>query len=188
MSREAALKAWATRRASGVAPRAKESAKQLVEQSPAQKIFRTAKGARMMTKWLISHSSKGGVKWQVATFTGKRGQESAGIVDMIAIRKRHGASDLSEHRGDLFEIILIQVKGGGAKFPSEQDVKRLFKVKQHHRADKVVLTVWKRHAKLCCYLLPNMVNPVPASEIFGKVPSKTKIVDATHAAAIGVRA
>jgi hypothetical protein len=30
-----------------------------------------------------------------------------------------------------------------------------------------------------------MVNPVPASEIFGKVPSKTKIVDATHAAAIG---
>jgi hypothetical protein len=151
----------------------------------AARALRTARWARIMTKWLISHSSKGGVKWQVATFTGKGGQESAGIVDMIAIRKRHGASDLSEHRGDLFEIILIQVKGGGARFPSQQDVERLVKVKQHHRADKVVLTEWKRGEKLCCYLLPDMVKPVPASEIFGKVPSETKIVDATHAAAIG---
>ena len=78
-----------------------------------------------MTKWLISHSSKGGVKWQVISFNGKRGQESAGIVDMIAIRKSHRPSDLSDHRGDLFEIILIQVKGGSARFPSQEDVERL---------------------------------------------------------------
>jgi hypothetical protein len=60
---------------STVAPRAKESTKQSVEQSPAQKALRTARWARIMTKWLISHSSKGGVKWQVVSFNGPAGQE-----------------------------------------------------------------------------------------------------------------
>lgn len=90
---------------------------------------------------------------------------------MIAIRKRHTESELSEHRGDLFEIVLIQVKGGGAKFPSPAEIKRLEKVKDHHRADKVVLTEWKQGEKLCCYLLPDTTTSVLASQIFGKVPS-----------------
>jgi len=75
----------------------------------ANKALRTAKWARIMTKWLISHSSKDGVKWQVVSFNGKSGQESKGIVDMIAIRKNHQASEASKYRGDMFEIILIQV-------------------------------------------------------------------------------
>jgi hypothetical protein len=136
-----------------------------------------------MTKWLVSHSSKGGVKWQVVSFNGKSGQESKGIVDMIAIRKNHNASVVSKHRGDRFEIVLLQVKGGSAKFPSQEDVERLISVKEHHRADKVVLTEWKQGEKLCCYILPDMTNAVPASHIFGKVPNTKRVaVKVTSAA------
>ncbi len=149
--------------------------KELVEQSPAQKALRTAKWARIMTKWLISHSSKGGVKWQVVSFNGPAGQESKGIVDMIAIRKNHGRSENSQHRGDLFEIILIQVKGGTAEFPSSTEIDRLVSVKDYHRADKVVLTEWKQGETLCCYLLPDTTKAVPASEIFGNVPNTKRV-------------
>lgn len=143
--------------------------------SPAVKALRTARWARIMTKWLVTHSSKGGVKWQVVSFNGAAGQESKGIVDMIAIRKNHGTSTTAQHRGDLFEIILIQVKGGKAKFPSPEDVERLVQVKKHHRADKVILTEWKRGETLCCYVLPDMSKAVPASEIFGKLPKATSV-------------
>lgn len=144
--------------------------------SPARKALRTAKWARTMTKWLITHSTKGGVKWQVVSFNGKAGQESKGIVDLIAIRKNHSQSSTVEHRGDLFEIVLIQVKGGGAKGPSEDDIDRLVKVKEHHRAEKVVLAEWKRGEKLCCYLLPDTTKAIPAAEIFGTVPSAVKVL------------
>lgn len=167
---------------SPTAPRSKKSTQLTVEQSPAQKALRTAKWARIMTKWLISHSSKGGVKWQVVSFNGPAGQESTGIVDMIAIRKSHRPSATSVRRGDLFEIILIQVKGGTAKFPSREEIDRLVCVKDHHRADKVVLTEWKRGEKMCCYLLPATTNAVPAAEIFGNVP-KTKRLPAEALAA-----
>ena len=70
-----------------------------------------------MTKWLVTHSSKGGVKWKLVDFNGAKGQESKGIVDMIAIRKNHKAPEADFLRGDLFEIVLIQVKGGSAKAP-----------------------------------------------------------------------
>ena len=45
------------------------------------------------------------------------GHESAGIVDLMAIRKDHGTHNSKFKRGDLFEIILIQIKGGGARLP-----------------------------------------------------------------------
>ena len=152
------------------------------ELSPARKALRTAKWARIMTKWMISHSSKDGVKWQVVSFNGKAGQESKGIVDMIAIRKNHGVPDAGAHRGDLFEIILIQVKGGSAKFPSPVEIDRLLNVKNHHGADRVVLTEWKQGEKLCCYLLPDITKAVPASEVFGKVPSTKRVAAETFVA------
>jgi hypothetical protein len=163
--------------------RAKKPSTQPVERSPAQKALRTAKWARIMTKWLISHSSKGGVKWQVVSFNGPAGQESTGIVDMIAIRKSHRPRESSARRGDLFEIILIQVKGGTAKFPSQVEIDRLVGVKDHHRAEKVVLTEWKRGEKLCCYLLPDTTNAVPAAEIFGHVPKRLPVKVAAATAA-----
>ena len=140
------------------------------KQTPAEKALRTAKWARIMTKWLITRSSKGGVKWQVVSFNGPAGQESKGVVDMIAIRKKHSSAE-GVPVGDLFEIILVQAKGGKSKFPSVADVARLEAVRKHHRADRVVLTEWKKGEKLCCYLLPDMKTAVPASEVFGKMPS-----------------
>jgi hypothetical protein len=68
---------------------ADESAAKAKRTDVARKALRTAKWARIMTKWMITHSSKGGVKWQVVSFNGPQGQESYGIVDMIAIRKNH---------------------------------------------------------------------------------------------------
>jgi hypothetical protein len=139
------------------------------------KALHTARWARIMTKWLVTHSSKDGVKWQVVSFNGKRGQESYGIVDMIAVRKNHKLSETNQHRGDLFEIVLIQVKGGSAEFPTQEDIDRLMAVKAHHRADRVVVTEWKKGEVLCCYELPDLENPITPSHIFGKVPSNEKV-------------
>ena len=141
----------------------------------ATKALHSARWARIMTKWLITHSSKDGVKWQLVSFNGKGGQESYGSVDMIAVRKNHKLSDANQHRGDLFEIVLIQVKGGSAEFPTQEEIDRLMAVKDHHRADRVVVTEWKKGETLCCYLLPDRKNPIAASQIFGKVPSKEKV-------------
>ena len=117
------------------------------------------------------------MKWQVVAFNGDKGHESKGIVDMIAIRKKHRATE-DVPVGDLFEIVLVQVKGGGAKFPSPSDIARLEAVARYHRADKVVLTEWKKGKRLSCYVLPDMTSEVPAYEVFGKGPSPESISSA----------
>ncbi|GEM_PF-1646818 len=144
-------------------------------ETASQKAHKTAKWARIMTKWLITHSSRDGVKWQVLSFNGKGGKESKGIVDMIAIRKNHRPSQAEVPVGDLFEIILIQVKGGAAPFPSASDIQRLEAVKTFHNADKVVLTEWKKGEALNCYVLPDTKTPVAAASIFGKVPTAKQL-------------
>lgn len=141
----------------------------------AQNALKTAKWARIMTKYLVTHSSKDGVKWQLVEFGGRKGQESKGIVDLIAIRKDHKAPKNGGFRGDLFEIVLIQVKGGSAAFPSSADVDRLMAVKKHHNARQVVLSEWKLGETLSFYVLPDTSKSVPASQIFGKVPKSIKV-------------
>jgi hypothetical protein len=89
-----------------------------------------------------------GAKWNVVAFGGQSGAESRGIVDLIAIRKDHRQVTTGIKRGDLFEIVLIQVKGGSARRPSAEDVSRLAKVARHHRARAVVLADWKRAERL----------------------------------------
>lgn len=143
--------------------------------TPSKKAHDTAKWARTMTCWLIRRSTKGGVRWQVVNFNGPSGSESCGIVDLIAIRKDHRKSEVNGYRGDLFEIVLIQVKGGTARFPTMDDLARLEKVKKHHRAAHVVLAEWKIGEKLCFYLLPNISTGVPAAQIFGTVPKLTQV-------------
>jgi len=48
-------------------------------------------------------------------------------------------------------------------------------VKEYHHADEVILTEWKKGKALCCYRLSDMKTVVPASKIFGEVPSKRKL-------------
>ena len=54
-----------------------------------------------------------------------RRRRIAGVVDMLAIRKDHGDPPSGAKRGDLFQIILIQVKGGYAAKPTAEDGTRL---------------------------------------------------------------
>ena len=43
---------------------------------------------------------------------------------------------------NLFEIILIQIKGGGARRPDESEIKRLIDVAKYYNARDVVLAEW----------------------------------------------
>jgi len=83
-------------------------------------------------------------RWQFVGFAGPDGGESRGVVDLIAIRKDHGTPRDGLKRGDTFQIILIQVKGGHAARPTAEDGKRLRAVARRHRAQCVLLASWKK--------------------------------------------
>jgi len=67
-----------------------------------------------------------------------------GVVDLIAIRKDHGMPLPRTKRGDNFQIILIQVKGGSAPMPTADDGNRLRAVARRHRARGVLLAAWTK--------------------------------------------
>jgi hypothetical protein len=104
-----------------------------------------------MAKWGISIAcggrAPGGrqlVRWQIVEFPGPSGSESTGIVDALAIRKDHARGRGGLKRGDRLEIVLLQIKGGSARMPSNADVTRLRKVMRLHGASQVVLVQWSR--------------------------------------------
>lgn len=109
---------------------------------------RTARWATTMTKWLITHSTTG-KPWRIAAFTGPAGAESAGVVDLVAMRRCY----LPSSRGDFFEMLFIQVKGGGAPRPKLADLQRLRRTAAHHRATAVILCEWKKGDRLAVYRL-----------------------------------
>jgi hypothetical protein len=121
-----------------------------------------------MTKWLVTYSRRGGAKWVLADFGGKTGSESRGIVDLLAIRKDHGKEVAGLKRGDLFDIVLIQTKGGSSPRPTPEDLTRLKAVARYHRARAVVLAEWRRAEKLELFrLYRNRWQAVSPQEIFG---------------------
>lgn len=67
-------------------------------QEAQQKAARTARWAVTMTKVRIRQVVSR-TRWQLVTFYGKFGAESAGVVDMLAIRKDHSAPLGSIRRG-----------------------------------------------------------------------------------------
>jgi hypothetical protein len=83
-------------------------------------------------------------RWHFLTFAGPDGGESRGVVDLIAIRKDHSTPHDGLKRGDAFQIILIQVKGGYAARPTVEDGKRLRIVGRQHGACGVLLASWKK--------------------------------------------
>src|SRR3990172_4812102 len=133
-----------------------------------KKVQKTARWARIMTKWIITYSRRRDVKWNLVEFGGETGSESRGIVDLIAIRKDHMTNKPGLKRGDLFDIVLIQTKGGSAKSPTNYDIKRLKRVAAHHRARAVILAEWKKGKRPELYHLTSktwqVVNP---EDIFG---------------------
>ena len=143
-------------------------AKQLVASlSPPEKAAKTARWAITMAKAFISIAGKDGVKWRLVEFSGPTGTESRGIVDVLAIRKNHQNIE-GFKRGDLFDIVLIQSKGGSAAPPSPDDIKRLEAVARYHRARAIVLVEWKRKEKLNFYrLVGTDWKQFKPAEIFG---------------------
>ncbi|TKB78109.1 MAG: hypothetical protein E8D42_09290 [Nitrospira sp.] len=120
-----------------------------------------------MTKWLVTFSHRDGARWQVVNFNGPQGFESAGIVDLLAIRKDHRSNKPGLKRGDFFEIVLIQVKGGFAARPSSQDVVRLAQVAKHYHPKVVVLAEWQRKQTLALFKLDKLQwKPVDPSIVF----------------------
>ncbi len=121
------------------------------------------KQAKAQTKKRVTKLAKytgGGTKWQLVEFLGPKGGEQKGIVDIFAIRKDH----LSQPKhglkhGDLFEIVLIQTKGGTASWPTFDDIDRMRLVKKHYRAKAIILTVWKPGKRASLYRLKKSFKP-----------------------------
>ena len=82
-------------------------------------------------------------RWHFVSFAGPDGGESRGVVDLLAIRKDH-AERKGLKRGDTFQIVLIQVKGGYAAKPTAEDGARLRAVAKLHHAHRVLLASWKK--------------------------------------------
>ena len=106
----------------------------------------TEKWAVTMTKVRIRHAvtSAPFPRWHLLTFAGPEGGESRGVVDMLAIRKEHRDPPSGAKRGDLFQVILIQVKGGYRAKPTVEDGMRLRIVAKRHGACAVLLATWKK--------------------------------------------
>jgi hypothetical protein len=82
-------------------------------------------------------------RWHFVSFGGREGNEARGVVDLIAISKDHGTPRKKLKRGDTFQIVLIQVKGGAAAHPTAEDGERLRAVARHHHAQGVLLASWR---------------------------------------------
>lgn len=106
----------------------------------------TEKWAVTMTKVCIRQAvaSAPFPRWHLLTFSGPDGGESRGVVDMLAIRKDHSVPCAGIKRGDAFQVILIQVKGGNAAKPTAEDGVRLRIVAKRHGACAVLLAAWKK--------------------------------------------
>jgi len=116
-----------------------------------QKAARTARWAVTMTKVRIRRVASR-TRWQLVTFHGKAGAESAGVVDLLAVRKDHRTPTSVMRRGDALQMILIQVKGGSAPNPTFEDAARLRAVAKRHRACDVLLASWKKGGKDAAFL------------------------------------
>lgn len=111
---------------------------------PHEKARQTDRWAETLFRALSARHAK---RWRFVSFRGDGKGESRGIVDLVAIRKNTAApSDSALKRGDLLEIMLIQVKGGSAALPSADDCRRMRAVARHHRATTVALFRWQKGA------------------------------------------
>ena len=129
-----------------------------------QKAALTARWAVTMVKVRIRRVASR-TRWQLVTFYGKSGGESVGVVDLLAVRKDHGAPAGVIRRGDALQIILIQVKGGSAARPTLDDAARLRAVAKRHGACDVLLATWKKGTMPRFFRLRRATASEPWAEI-----------------------
>jgi hypothetical protein len=84
-------------------------------------------------------------RWQFVSFRGQGKGECRGVVDVVAIRKDTSQPQNPKlKRGDLLEVILVQVKGGMTRRPTREDCIRLREVARRYAARAVVLFEWRK--------------------------------------------
>jgi hypothetical protein len=109
-------------------------------------------------------------RWRFMSFRGTGGGEWRGIVDVLGIRKDTSKSDHHLLKsGDLFDIVLVQMKGGSAKAPSAAEIRRLRAVARRYRAKDVILFTWRKGEGCVFQKLGRGTDWLPsaASELFG---------------------
>lgn len=129
-----------------------------------------------MTKVVISQNNGNPPFWHVVNFLGPGKSESRGIVDLIAIRKNQNEHERPLKRGDLFDIVLIQVKGGSARWPTDTDRERLRKVGEEYHAKAILLSEWKAGTMPVIYRLTgDDWESVKAADVFGGPRRKVSV-------------
>jgi len=109
-------------------------------------------------------SSRVAERWQFVSFRGVNKSEWRGVVDLVAIRKNSKEpSNAILKRGDLFEIVLIQIKGGSARGPTQDDCRRLREVKRLYGAKDVVQFQWRRGESSRFFVLGRNLNWLASS-------------------------
>ena len=109
-------------------------------------------------------------RWQFVSFRGKKKGDSRGVVDVVAIRRCMSApSKRILKSGDLFDIVLVQIKGGSARDPTESDLVRLREVAKRYHAHSVVKFHWRngRDSRFSVLGRDGKWRPCEGTEIFG---------------------
>ena len=110
-------------------------------------------------------------RWQFVSFRGAGKGEWRGVIDVLAVRK----DTVQPHnpklkRSDLLDIVLIQIKGGGARGPTHEDCIRLREVARYYRAKSVVQFQWRKGVSSLFFELDRRTlewMPTTGAAIFG---------------------
>jgi hypothetical protein len=128
---------------------------------PHVKAHATGRWAEILFRALSSRVAN---RWQFISFRGLHKGEWRGVVDVLAIRKDTSQpKETLLNRGDLFDIVLIQVKGGGAKPPTKADCIRLRTVARRYNARAVVLFQWRKGQSVDFFRLNRRLEWVPTT-------------------------
>jgi len=135
--------------------------------SAPEKAAKTDRWTEILFRALSNRVAK---RWRFVSFRGAGGGEWRGIVDVLGIRKDTTKSDHHLLKsGDLFDIVLVQMKGGSSKTPSGVEFRRLRSVAKRYRAKAVILFTWKQGVECHFQKLGRGTEWVPSSaaELFG---------------------
>jgi hypothetical protein len=109
-------------------------------------------------------------RWKFVSFRGAGKGEWRGVVDVVAIRKST-AQPVGEllKRGDLFDIVLVQIKGGFARGPTANDCLRLREVSRRYGAKAIVQFQWRKGQSSAFFKLTRRMEwkPTTSEELFG---------------------
>jgi hypothetical protein len=139
----------------------------LTTRTPAEKARHTDRWTEIIFKAVTAKISK---RWRLVSFRGFGGGEWRGVVDVVAIRKSTTTPSRVELKaGDLFDIILIQMKGGHARRPDLAERRRLAAVGKEYKARAVVLFEWTRGERTQFSVLNRALDwePVSCTDVFG---------------------